>query len=71
MTSEISIPTTTASKAHSSSQLTFVLALITSAQFMIVVDFTIVQVALPSIGREFAVSLNGLRDTANFFLRAL
>jgi EmrB/QacA subfamily drug resistance transporter len=28
---------------------------------MIVVDFTIVQVALPSIGREFGVSVNGLQ----------
>ncbi len=28
---------------------------------MIVVDFTIVQVALPSIGREFSVSINGLQ----------
>ncbi|MGA9153224.1 MAG: MFS transporter, partial [Candidatus Nitrosopolaris sp.] len=61
MTSEISIPTTTATKAHSSSHLSLVLAFITLAQFMIVVDFTIVQVALPSIGREFAVSLNGLQ----------
>lgn len=29
-----------------------------TAQFMIVVDFTIVQVALPSIGRKFSVSTN-------------
>ena len=28
---------------------------------MIVVDFTIVQVALPSIGREFSVPINGLQ----------
>jgi MFS family permease len=28
---------------------------------MIVVDFTIVQVALPSIGNEFGVSVNGLQ----------
>ena len=28
---------------------------------MVVVDFTIVQVALPSIGREFGVSVNGLQ----------
>jgi MFS family permease len=59
MTSEIS--TTTATKAHSSSQLSLVLAFITLAQFMIVVDFTIVQVALPSIGKEFGVSVNGLQ----------
>ena len=37
------------------------LALITLAQFMIVVDATIVQVALPSIGKEFDVSVNGLQ----------
>jgi EmrB/QacA subfamily drug resistance transporter len=64
MTSEIAISTittTTATKARSSSQLSLVLAFITLAQFMIVVDFTIVQVALPSIGREFAVPLNGLQ----------
>lgn len=47
-------PTT---KAGSSSRLSIVLALITLAQFMVVVDFTIVQVALPSIGREFGVSV--------------
>jgi MFS family permease len=50
----------TKTKAGSSSQLSLVLALITLAQF-IVVDFTIVQVALPSIGREFGVSVNGLQ----------
>ncbi len=55
-------PTTiTTANAGSSSQLPVVLALITLAQFMIVVDFTIVQVALPSIGREFGVSINGLQ----------
>ena len=45
----------------SSSRLSIVLALITLAQFMVVVDFTIVQVALPSIGREFGVSVNALQ----------
>src|SRR5919108_3545648 len=48
-------------KAGSSSRLSIVLALITLAQFMVVVDFTIVQVALPSIGREFGVSVNVLQ----------
>jgi hypothetical protein len=43
---------TTTIKAGSSSQLSLVLALVTLAQFMVVVDATIVQVALPSIGRE-------------------
>jgi EmrB/QacA subfamily drug resistance transporter len=64
MRSETSIPTiitTAATKGRSSSQLSVVLAFITLAQFMIVVDFTIVQVALPSIGREFGVSINGLQ----------
>jgi len=46
---------------HHSSQLSVLLALITLAQFIIAVDFTIVQVALPSIGREFGVSFNGLQ----------
>jgi MFS family permease len=55
-------PTTaTTTKAGSSSQLSIILALITLAQFMVIVDFTIVQVALPSIGRGFGVSLNGLQ----------
>jgi EmrB/QacA subfamily drug resistance transporter len=53
--------TATTTKAGSSSQLSIILALITLAQFMTVVDFTIVQVALPSIGREFGVSVNGLQ----------
>jgi len=53
--------TTTTTKAGSSSQLSVVLALITLAQFMVVVDSTIVQVTLPSIGREFGVSINGLQ----------
>jgi len=51
----------TKTKAGSSSQLSVVLALITLAQFMVVVDSTIVQVTLPSIGREFGVSINGLQ----------
>jgi MFS family permease len=54
-------PTTTITKTYSSSRLSIVLALITLAQFMVVVDFTIVQVALPSIGREFGVSVNVLQ----------
>src|ERR671933_1760546 len=52
---------TTTTKAGSSSELSIVLGLITLAQLMIVVDFTIVQVALPSIGNEFGVSVNGLQ----------
>jgi hypothetical protein len=52
---------TTTIKAGSSSQLSLVLALVTLAQFMVVVDATIVQVALPSIGREFGISVDGLQ----------
>ena len=48
-------------KVSYSSQLSIILAIITLAQFIVVVDFTIVQVALPSIGREFSVSVNGLQ----------
>jgi MFS family permease len=51
-------PTTT--KAGSS-QRSLVLAIVTLAQFMVIVDSTIVQVVLPSIGREFGVSVNGLQ----------
>jgi MFS family permease len=55
-------PTTaTATKVGSSSQLSIILALVTLVQFMAVVDFTIVQIALPSIGREFGVHVNGLQ----------
>jgi EmrB/QacA subfamily drug resistance transporter len=52
---------TTTARAGSPSELSVVLALITLAQLMVVVDFTIVQVALPSIGKEFGVSVNGLQ----------
>jgi MFS family permease len=51
--------TTTISKA--SSQHSVLLILITMAQFIVVVDFTIVQVALPSIGKEFGITVNGLQ----------
>src|ERR687888_243955 len=51
----------TITKTYSSSRLSIVLAIVTLAQFMVVVDFTIVQVALPSIGREFGVSVNVLQ----------
>lgn len=43
------------------SNSTIVLTLLALAQFMVVVDFTIVQVALPSIGKAFDVSINGLQ----------
>src|SRR5215469_11477863 len=60
----MTLPITTITKvgsSSSSSQRSLVLALIILAQFMVVIDFTIVQVALPSIGREFGVSVNGLQ----------
>src|SRR5215469_15576534 len=60
----MTLPITTITKvgsSSSSSQRSLVLALIILAQFMTVLDFTIVQVALPSIGREFGVSVNGLQ----------
>src|ERR671932_1420172 len=53
--------TTATKESSSSSRRSIVLALITLAQFMVVVDFTIVQVSLPSIGREFGVSFNVLQ----------
>jgi EmrB/QacA subfamily drug resistance transporter len=53
--------TLSTTQAGHSSQRSIVLALIALAQFMVVVDFTIVQVVLPSIGREFGVSVNGLQ----------
>jgi EmrB/QacA subfamily drug resistance transporter len=52
----------TSSKTSSSSKRSsIVLALVALAQLMVIVDFTIVQVALPSIGKEFGVSINGLQ----------
>ena len=51
----------TSTRAGSSSRRSLVLALVILAQFMVVIDFTIVQVALPSIGRELGVSINGLQ----------
>src|ERR1051325_8963339 len=51
----------TSTRAGSSSRRSLVLALVILAQFMVVIDFTIVQVALPSIGREFGVSVNVLQ----------
>jgi MFS family permease len=51
---------TTTAKAGSSRR-SLALALVILAQFMVILDFTIVQVALPSIGREFGVSVNGLQ----------
>src|SRR5215467_4799108 len=58
-----SLPTTTTTTTNTNplSQRPIVLSLITLAQFMVVVDATIVQVALPSIGREFGVHVNGLQ----------
>jgi EmrB/QacA subfamily drug resistance transporter len=51
----------TSTRGGSSSRRSLVLALVILAQFTVVIDFTIVQVALPSIGRELSVSINGLQ----------
>jgi EmrB/QacA subfamily drug resistance transporter len=59
--SKSSSPKTTSKINSSSQRSSIVLALVTLAQFMVVVDFTIVQVALPSIGSEFGVSIGGLQ----------
>ena len=59
--SKSSSPKTTSKINSSSQRSSIVLALVTLAQFMVVVDFTIVQVALPSIGSEFSVSISGLQ----------
>src|SRR3954466_218406 len=60
-------PTTkTATKAISSKR-GIVLTLLVLAQFMVIVDFMIVQVALPSIGKEFGVSINALQWTVTAY----
>ena len=56
-------PTTKTSTKVITSKRGLVLALLSLAQFMVIVDFMIVQVALPSIGKEFGVSINGLQWT--------
>jgi MFS family permease len=45
----------------SSTRSSLILTLVTTAQFMVAVDFTIVQIALPTIGQELNVSLEGLQ----------
>jgi MFS family permease len=54
-------PTTKTQAKAILSKRRVVLTLLALAQFMVIVDFTIVQVALPSIGKEFGVSINGLQ----------
>jgi MFS family permease len=54
-------PSAPASKADGSSHRSLILAVVNLAQFIVIIDFTIVQVALPSIGREFNVSIDGLQ----------
>jgi len=61
MTEDQKSNSSTSTRAGSSSRRSLVLALVILAQFMVVIDFTIVQVALPSIGREVGVSINGLQ----------
>ena len=52
-------PTTKTPTKAVSSKRELVLTLLVLAQFMVIVDFMIVQVALPSIGKEFGISING------------
>jgi len=61
LTSIICVSMTMERNHHQASQLSVLLVLITLAQFIIAANSTIVQVALPSIGREFGVSVNGLQ----------
>ena len=60
-------PTTKTATKFISSKRGLVLALLSLAQFMVIVDFMIVQVALPSIGKEFGVSINGLQWTVTAY----
>ena len=43
------------------------MTLLVLAQFMVIIDFMIVQVALPSIGKEFSVSINALQWTVTAY----
>jgi EmrB/QacA subfamily drug resistance transporter len=54
-------PNTRTTTNHGYLHRSLVLTLVTLAQFMVIVDFTIVQIALPTIGREFGISIDGLQ----------
>jgi EmrB/QacA subfamily drug resistance transporter len=60
-------PTTKTPIKGVSSKRGLVLTLLVLAQFMVIVDFMIVQVALPSIGKEFGVSINALQWTVTAY----
>ena len=49
-------------------RLTVILALCCTAQFMVVLDVSIVNVALPSIGRELHYSSTGLQWVVNAYV---
>jgi EmrB/QacA subfamily drug resistance transporter len=59
--------TTSISTKINTSKKRLVLALLTLAQFMVIVDFMIVQVAMPSIGKEFGVSIIILQWTVTAY----
>ena len=60
-------PTTKTPIKAVSSKRGLVLTLLVLAQFMVIVDFMIVQVALPSIGKEFGISINVLQWTVTAY----
>ena len=60
-------PTTKTPTKAVSSKRELVLTLLVLAQFMVIVDFMIVQVALPSIGKEFGISINVLQWTVTAY----
>jgi EmrB/QacA subfamily drug resistance transporter len=60
-------PTTKTPTKAVSSKHGLVLTLLVLAQFMVIVDFMIVQVALPSIGKEFGISINVLQWTVTAY----
>jgi EmrB/QacA subfamily drug resistance transporter len=64
---ESNSPTTKTPINAVSSKRGLVLTLLVLAQFMVIVDFMIVQVALPSIGKEFGISINVLQWTVTAY----
>jgi EmrB/QacA subfamily drug resistance transporter len=64
---ESNSPTTKTPIKAVSSKRGLVLTLLVLAQFMVIVDFMIVQVALRSIGKEFGISINILQWTVTAY----
>lgn len=50
-----------AAKHHGVPHSSIVLGLVTMAQFMVILDFSIIQIALPTIGKELGVSIDALQ----------